>query len=441
MNLLDTNIKRLFIHYLIPASASTLFIAFYVIGDTMMIGHGVGGQGLIALNILLPLYSLYYGLGYLYGVGGSVLMSIRNGNGKHHQANMIFSTTLILAGITSVLLSVIGCIFFEDICYMLGANHSSIELCKEYGYILMICAPVFIFSPTLQCLVKNDHNPRLAMIAATLGSLLNIILDYLFIFIFNWGMAGAMIATAFSSLISIILCSVHFFTKVNTMNFTIKGIKIKDIIKIYQNGFNSFLLEMSQGVVTFVFNMQILYYLSDQHIIIYSVIANTLMAAVCLLNGVANASQPIVSYNIGASRFDRVKEVHKMSNRLVVIISICVYLFVYFCTTLCISLFVDISSIDLDYGIRVIRIYFLCIFVQGINMYNTSFLQSISKPIPSIIISLLRGFIICIILLFFLPSLFGGEAIWWVMPITELITVIFTIYYIYQFYHQKEDKL
>ncbi|MDE6234056.1 MAG: MATE family efflux transporter, partial [Lachnospiraceae bacterium] len=186
----NSNIK-LFLKYLFPSMLSTVFVSVYVITDTMMIGHGVGEDGLVALNIILPLFSLMYAIGYLFGVGGSVLMSVAKGQQDDKKADGIFTTSFIIVAAAAVMFTLLGSIFLEPLAVLLGADNDSMKLTLEYGRIMMATAFIYVFAPFFQSFVRNDNAPGRAMAAAVTGSLLNVVLDYIFIFILNMGMTGA----------------------------------------------------------------------------------------------------------------------------------------------------------------------------------------------------------------------------------------------------------
>ena len=215
IDLLHDPVRKVFINYLIPSVSATMVTSIYILADTMMIGRGVGANGLAALNILLPMYSTFYGFGMMCGIGGSVLFGFSRGKGEEKEARGYFTTALLLAAILAVLSVVLCNVFFEPLLNFLGCTPAMREYAVPYGRILMLASPLYIFSCFLQAFVRNDGAPRLAMAGVVAGGITNVILDYIFIYMFRWGMAGAVLATVVGTLLTIVILGSHFLKAEN----------------------------------------------------------------------------------------------------------------------------------------------------------------------------------------------------------------------------------
>ena len=198
MNLLQDSVYKLYFKYFFPTMCAALSTSIYVLFDTIFIGQGVGSTGLTALNIVLPIYSIYFGTGLLIGIGGSTLMSIEKGRKREDKAQKIFTLSFILGLFLSLIYTVIGFVFLDEIAIILGATKEVLALVKEYMIVVVGGTIPFVMGSILAPFIRADKAPKRAMFAVIFSGFLNIILDYIFVFPLNMGMKGAAIATVFS---------------------------------------------------------------------------------------------------------------------------------------------------------------------------------------------------------------------------------------------------
>ncbi len=423
-NLTDESVSKLFFRYLIPSICGTMVTSIYVLADTIIIGKGIGIDAMAALNIVLPLFNLFFGSGLLFGVGGSVLMSIARGKKDDNTGCRYFSIAFILNLIACIVLTALFSVFLRPIVRVLGATDVTMPYILEYAPYIIGGLVFFSFSSFLQTFVRNDGAPKLSMIAVITGGVTNIILDMLFVFTFGMGMAGAAIASVIGSVVTVFILTWHFFSKNNGLHFYFKGVRFKDIALIFNNGITSFFLEISSGIVMFVFNLQILKYIGDIGISLYGVITNTVIVVNCLCNGVNQAAQPLISVNFGAGFINRVNDVKKIGTRVAFIICSFIALAGLIVPDFFTYLFMNPNEEILMMSKSAIRIYFAGFFAMGINMFATGYLQSTLKPLQSLILCLCRGCFLSILFVFILPIIFGTKGIWLAMPFAEFVSVI-----------------
>lgn len=423
-NLTDESVSKLFFRYLIPSICGTMVTSIYVLADTIIIGKGIGIDAMAALNIVLPLFNLFFGSGLLFGVGGSVLMSIARGKKDDNTGCRYFSIAFILNLIVCIVLTALFSVFLKPIVRVLGATDVTMPYILEYAPYIIGGLVFFSFSSFLQTFVRNDGAPKLSMIAVITGGVTNIILDMLFVFTFGMGMAGAAIASVIGSVVTVFILTWHFFSKNNGLHFYFKGVRFKDIALIFNNGITSFFLEISSGIVMFVFNLQILKYIGDIGISLYGVITNTVIVVNCLCNGVNQAAQPLISVNFGAGFINRVNDVKKIGMRVAFIICSFIALAGLIVPDFFTYLFMNPNEEILMMSKSAIRIYFAGFFAMGINMFATGYLQSTLKPLQSLILCLCRGCFLSILFVFILPIIFGTKGIWLAMPFAEFVSVI-----------------
>lgn len=428
LDLLKDNPNKLFHSYLIPSISSTLVTSIYVLVDTIMIGQGIGDIGLSALNLILPVFATYNAIGVLFGIGGGVLMSIEKGSGQEEKAHGIFSTALVSAVLVALLMTLICYLHFDSLCILLGGNESTMPLLKEYGIYLVSFCPVFIFSNFLQAFIRNDKAPKRAMFGVLVGAVLNIVLDYIFIYPMNIGMKGGAIATVIGTAMTDVILLQYFFTKKNTMKFKLHLVSVSSFMKIVTCGISSFLIEIASGFIIFLFNLQILKYIGNVGIVIYGIISNCVIVGLSLFNGVAQAAQPIIASNYGAGKSDRVRKIIRHASFTTTGIGVTLFLIGILFTKQLIQIFVQPTVEVMTKGIPAIRIYFLVFLFMNLNILYSNYFQSIGQANKSFFISLLRGLILNTLLIITLPVILPAGILWFIMPITEVLTLCYTFY-------------
>lgn len=425
--LLETNMTKIFFKYLIPSVGGMLGVSLYVLGDTMIVGRGIGSTGLAALNISIPMINVFHGLGLLFGMGASTAISISRGKGDEKQVNNIFSIAILVSLLIGLCITLVRVFFLDELSLFLGASKNTFEMSTGYLGILMTFSPLFILNYALNVLVRNDGNPNLSMWAMLTGTIVNVILDYIFIFIFKWGMKGAALATCMSPLLSLFIQSFHFIMGKNKMRLVRIKAKFKVLKRIVANGFASFVIEFSSGIVIFIFNKVILGITGDIGVSAYSIIANLSLIATAIFTGVGQSIQPIISVNFGAEKMDRVYKAGKFAIYTSTIIGIIFYLSGLLVPEFLVSIFSKGNEQLLNLTIKGIRIYFIAFIFMGINIVLTSYLQSKEYARASMIVSLLRGFILIVIFLLILSNIFGITGVWMTLPLVEFTTIIIAI--------------
>lgn len=429
-DLLNDNVKKLFFRYLIPSVSATLVTSIYVLADTIFIGKGISDTAVAALNIIIPLFSLYFGMGLLFGVGGSVLLSVAKGQGDEKKANTYFTVAFIANGITSLIFLIINLVAFDQIAYLLGASETTIGYIREYGMYFIWGIPFFCFSSFLQAFVRNDKAPKLSMIAVISGGVINIIIDYVFIYIFDMGMGGASLATVLGSVVSCLILSTHFLSKSNTLHLVKQGLQLRYFGDVTKNGFSSFLIEMSSGIVIFIFNNRVLHYIGDVGVTVYSIISNTAIIVSSLSNGISQAAQPLLALNYGAGKYDRINQVKRLGLGFSFATGI-VFAVVGFCfPEFVVGLFIHPSKEVQELAPMAIQTYFISFILMVPNIFYSNYFQSTLQPIYALIICVLRGLILSGVLVYILPTILGVKGIWMTMIFVECITLAVIIAFV-----------
>lgn len=428
LSLLDGPVEKVFFSYLMPSVSATLVTSIYILADTMMIGRGIGAAGIAALNILLPLYSLYYGIGMMCGIGGSVLYGFSRGRGDTEEAGRYFATGAVMVILAAVFALAAGHLFFGPITELLGCTDSMREYVASYGRILVSGAPVFMLSSFLQAFVRNDGAPKLAMAGVISGGVANVILDYVFIFLLDGGMGGAALATVTGTVLTVLILSSRFLSPENGLKPK-RGISFKKAREIAGNGVASFVLEMSNGLVMFLFNRQLLVYVGDTGVVVYGIISNAALVVTSISNGISQAVQPLISANFGAGKKERIIQAKRMGIRAAMtagaIFTACGMVFPKQLT----YLFLEPTEEILTMAVPAVRLYFLGFLACEWNIMCGTYFQATVRPALSLTITLLRGMVLNSILVFILPVLFGVSGIWVTVAVSEFITAAAAVFF------------
>lgn len=427
MNLLKDNVVKLYFKYFFPTMCAALSTSVYILFDTIFIGQGVGSKGLTALNISLPIYSIYFGTGLLIGIGGSTLMSIEKGRGRQDKADKIFTLSFILGLILATIYCIIGFIFLEEIALVLGATKEIMPFVKEYMVVVVIGTIPFVMGSVMAPFIRADKAPKKAMFAVIFSGFLNIILDYIFVFPLNMGMRGAAIATVFSYTISCLILLTHLLSKNNMLKFRKGFYKLSYITRIFKCGLPSLFIEVSLGFVIFIFNIQILKIIGDDGVTAYSIISNTGIIAVALFNGISQTIQPLISINMGANLKERATRLRNLGLSTALAIGVAFFILCIVFPEQIVRIFVKPTDEVLAIAINSIRIYATAFIIMGINMVSGAYFQSIELAKESFIIAFCRGLLFVSICVFVLPLFIGINGVWLSVPIGELLTLIVTV--------------
>ena len=369
-------LRREFFQYVILNICGMIGLSCYILADTFFISNGLGANGLTALNLAIPIYSFIHGSGLMFGMGGATKYSIYRGQKEFKNADKSFSNTICIMSILSAIFVLTGIFFSEKLTILLGADKDVFHMTKIYLQVILLFTPAFMANDTLICFVRNDGNPKLSMIAMLTGSLSNIILDYIFIFPLNMGIFGAVLATGFAPVISLIILSRHWFTKQNqfqlvriTPSFRLTG-------TIISLGIPSFITEMASGIVMIVFNAIILHLQGNIGVAAYGVVANLSLVIVSIYTGIAQGTQPILSRVYGER--DSQKQILKYAIKTMLVISCGIYLLFLFSASPIVSVFNSKQNLQLQrIAVTGLKLYFTAIPFAGFNIIISSYFASI----------------------------------------------------------------
>lgn len=429
IDLREDSIKSIFIKYLIPAIAGMVVKSLYITTDAVFIGRGVGSLGLAGVNLIIPLFSFFSAVAILFGIGGATVVSIEFGKGNKEKAIEAFSGNIIMLTIIMAIVAIVGSLYIDELVSLLGATESIFPYTKSYLFILLKFSIVFALGQGLSCFVRNDANPKLAMYSLIFSAVLNCILDYIFIFIFNWGIEGAALATGISHVTACVVLLVHFVFKKGKLRFKFQIIDTQ-LVRSIRNGVPNFFAEISIGITTLAFNKVIISLLGEQGITAYSIVMGAGPIFTMTFMGISQALQPIISFNYGANKISRVKESLNLGIKASLGVGIVFFILALILGENIVRLFNNTDNTLITYTVTALRKYFSAFLFMGVNIVIITYFQAIEKSRLSTILSMLRGFILVLICIFIVPYIFGKEALWYSVTLAEVLTIIVSIYHV-----------
>ena len=427
MELLNENVRSLYLKYLSAAFGSALISSIYGVVDMAMVGQYQGPSGTAALAVVAPVWNIIYSLGLLMGIGGSVLFSMRRGGGDSSSGseNQYF-TSAVIGSLLLAATAWIGFVCFEDpILYFFGADEAILPLAKSYLRPVLFVFPIFLFNQALAAFLRNDNDPALATAAVLAGGIFNIFGDYFFVFTCDMGVFGAGLATAVGSAISFAAMMSHFLKKKNTLRLVRTEKLFRRLKEISVTGFSTFFIDVAMGILTVLFNRQIMRYLGTDALSVYGPVINVSTFVQCCAYSVGQASQPIISTNFGAHHGDRIRETLRYALGTTAVFGIFWTALSLVCPNLYIRIFMSATPEIFAIAPGIIRAYALSFLLLPLNIFSTYYFQAIMQPKAAFLVSVARGLIVSGILILVLPLLFNASSIWYAMPITELITACY----------------
>ena len=420
-------IKKLYFHYLLPCLFSGLVTTIYSLVDTIVVGQYEGSAGTAALACVAPLWSFICSLGLLFGVGGSVLLSRERGRGDEREGNRYFTAALI--GLGAVLLVIWLLIILGDrwLLGLFGADEALMPLARRYVFWLKFVIPLYPLSICMGAFIRSDGDPRRAGFSVAVGGIFNIFGDLFFTFGCDMGISGAGLATAIGQLLATAIQMTHFLSKKNTLRLVRPERLLRALRRVLAIGSSSFVVDVCMGVLIVLFNNQIMRYFGADELAIYGVASSVFVIVQTTSYGVGNACQPLLSENYGAGKPDRISQTLRLGMITAAIIAVVLTTVTMLIPRSLVGLYMDATQPILDAAPGILRPYFTCLPFVVLSVFSTFYLQAVMRARISVVISLLRGVVVSGALLFLLPALLGKQALWWSLPVAELLVAVFAL--------------
>lgn len=421
---------RLF-KFVLPSIIMMIFTSLYSVVDGLFISNIVGSNALASINIIYPLVMVIASFGFMLGTGGGATISKTFGQGDIKKAQEYFTMLILVDVFIGVVLSIICIIFIKPIAYLMGASELLIADCITYGRILLVGVTPFMLQNAFQTFFVVAEKPHLGLALTVLSGLTNMLLDFLFIYVFQWGIAGAGLATITGYLVGGIIPVIYFLNKNNSSKLKFVKPKFYPRVLLHSciNGSSEMLTNISMSIITLLYNLQMMKLVGEDGVASITVIMYVNFVFLATFIGFSIGTSPIIGYNYGADNHTELKNMFTKSLKIIAITSIVMFSSAQILAKPLVSLFVGNLSNDalLNMTIHGFRLYSIAFLMCGINIYSSSFFTSLSNGLISAIISVLRSFLLQAIMIMILPIFLEVDGIWLSVVFSEFITSLVSI--------------
>lgn len=432
------SIGKLITKFSIPCIISLLVNSLYNIVDQIFIGRGVGYLGNGATNVVFPITIIALAFALLIGDGCASFLSLKLGEKQVKSAAKGVGNSIVMLIAIGIVFLFVGVLFMDQIITVFGCTDLIRPYALDYGIIIAIGLPFMIIGTGLNSIIRADGSPQFAMITMLVGAALNTILDPIFIFTFDMGVKGAAIATIIGQIASFILC-IAYIKRFKSFKFNKGLLKIdyKICRVILSFGISSFITQIAITVVMGVTNnMLTIYgaqsvYGSEIPLTALGIVMKVNQILISILVGIAVGTQPIIGYNYGAKKYERVKKSLLISIILATIVSIVGFIMFYFFPQPIINLFGAEEGLYNEFAIKCFKTFLmLCVF-NGFQTVAGIFFQALGKPVKSAVISLSRQIVFLVPAAIILPRFLGVEGVLWAGPLADGLAFLLAVIYIY----------
>jgi putative MATE family efflux protein len=423
--------KKLFL-FTMPPIMMMIFTSIYSVVDGYFVSNYIGKTPFAALNLIYPFIMIMSSVGFMFGAGGSALIAKTLGQKQPQKANMQFSLIVYTSIILAVILSIIGIVFIKPISSLLGAQGEMKELCVLYGTIILIALPFFVLQFEFQSLFITAEKPKLGLWSTVASGVTNMVLDWLFIAIFNWGLAGAAIATALAQVVGGVIPLIYFSRK-NTSLLKLSSTLFdsRTLIKTFTNGSSELMSNLSMSLVCMLYNIQLLKYAGENGVSAYGVLMYVSMIFIAVFIGYSVGTAPVISFHFGAKNHAELKNLLKKSTLIIIISSILMVILGEVLAKPLSLLYVGYDTELLELTQHSFVIYSFSFLFAGFAIFGSSFFTALNDGLTSAVISFLRTLVFQVAAIIILPLIFDTDGIWYSLIVAEVLAVAVTVLFLF----------
>lgn len=417
-----------------PTIASTLLMEVYGIIDGLFVVHLIGTEALSAVNITFPIVLVIIAVGMMFGTGGSALVARQLGQKREEVARQNFTLIVFVALFAGIFVSVLGLIFLDPLLFFLGANEQLYDYCYEYAHTCLFFLPLMLFTGTFSMFYITRGRAVLGLIFSSIGGITNIVLDYVFIAVFDMGLRGAALATGIGYALVGLIGFVYFsLNRRGSLYFVKPKWKAYVISKICINGSSEMVTNLSVCFVTILLNNIVIRLAGSDGVAAITVVLymQTFLMSICF--GYSMGIAPLTSYNYGKRQTAHLQKIFAISTKMIGLISLGVYVFCLWQAGFLIGLFVKAGSHVYELAYDGFKLFALCFLFMGLNIYASALFTALSNGKVSALLSFCRTFVFVVGFLLLLPLWFKMNGVWSAIPLAEAISFLMTLYYFWKY--------
>lgn len=416
--------------FVLPSILMMICTSIYGVVDGLFVSNFVGKTHFAAVNLIMPFFMGIVTIGFMMGTGGSAIVAKTLGEGKKDKANEYFTMLICLTAILGVFVTILGLLFLRPIITILGAKGILVEYCVTYGRIILISMTAFMLQTTFQSFFIVAEKPALSLKISIASGITNMILDFVFIAIFHWGLVGAAVATMMGQIVGGVV-PLFYFAKKNSslLHFTTFKWNFNVILKTCTNGSSEMMTNLSSSVVNILYNYQLMKLAGENGISAYGVIMYVNFIFAALFIGYSIGIAPIIGYHYGAQNHLELQNLFRKSLTLITIFSILLTACAELLSFPLARIFVGYDKALLDMTCNGFRLYAISFIISGFNIFSSGFFTALNNGVISAIISFARTLLFQLGAVIILPLFIGLNGIWLAIVAAEVLALFVSIYF------------
>lgn len=423
-----------FLRFILPSIISMVTISFYTTVDGFFVSRWVGPEALASINIVIPFTCLVYGIALMLASGAGAFVSMKMGEKKKEEADSLFSFITASLVILSILITAVSLLALNPMLRALGATDLLMPYAVPYGLLTVLMTVPMMLKLYFEHFARIDGNPNLAFFMSTIGLLLNIVLDYLFIVPMDMGIWGAALGTFLSVLLTALLGVRYFVSAKSTLRFVRPAVDLPMLGKCCFNGTSQLFTELSTGIVTFLFNITIIKFQGELGIAAMSIVIFLYYFFIAIYMGISVGASPVISYSYGARDGEQSKNVLRHSYISLGWMSAAVFAVSLLCGPLLIRIFSEDMRV-IEIAESGLRLFSWCFLFSGVNIFMSALFTAVGNGRIAAGISLLRCLVFASAAILLLPLIIGEAGVWLSIPCAEFLTLFFSLFFYKRYHH------
>lgn len=415
------------LRFTLPSIVMMIFTSIYGVVDGFFVSNFAGKTPFAAVNFIMPFIMILGAFGFMFGTGGSALISKTMGEGDMPKANRLFSMLVYISLLAGIVIAVLGMVFIRPIAALLGAKGAMLDGCVLYGRIILAVIPAFMLQMEFQSFFITAERPQLGLAVTVAAGVTNMALDALFVAVFPWGIAGAAVATAISQIVGGLIPLVYFArpnkSRLRLTKFTYDG---KALLKTCTNGSSELMSNISMSLVGMLYNVQLIKYAGEDGVAAYGVLMYVSMIFMAAFIGYSIGTAPVIGFHYGAQNHQELKSLRKKSLVLVVTFSVVMLILGEVLARPLSTLFVGYDPQLFEMTLRGFAIYSFSFLFSGIAIFGSGFFTALNNGLVSALISFLRTLVFQIAAVLILPLIWGVDGIWVSIVVADLMAAAVT---------------
>lgn len=438
----EEKISKLIVKLSLPATIGMMVMVLYNVVDTIFVGRLVGAMAIAGISVVLPITMLISTIGMAIGIGGSSIISRALGSNNIVLANQTFGNLISLTIIISIAVLIPGYFFADKILFVFGAQGEIIPFAKSYFLIVLAGTPFLGFLMMSNNVIRSEGNAKKAMFVMLTSAFLNILFDFLFMYVFRWGIEGAAYATILSQILTSIYVIFYFARGKSALRYKRSDLVIvpKIVKETSAIGVTTLARHGANSVLAAILNHSLFTYGGEISVAVFGVINRVLMFSFFPLIGLVQGFLPIVGYNYGAKKFERLQTTLKLFGIYTLIVSVVGFFALYFFSENIIAIFSTDNEL-IAQGDHALQIIILSFSLIGLQMLGSSYYQAIGKALPALMLTLTRQFFCMIPFVLILPKYFGLDGIWYSFPLADAVSFTITLFFMLKIWRQNSNLI